>query len=253
MASPFETYSLYEIAVIATALSTAALVKGVTGLGFSTVAVTLLAATIGLRDGIPIVIIPSLASNMIVMSSAGHFREIIWRFRMLYIAAPLGILAGLTILLTVDEEIAASVLGVTLISYCVFALLNPRFRITPRTERRLAAPVGFSTGLINGVTGAQIMPVTPYLLSVPLQPNQVVQALNCSFTISSLTFFAGLVYAGAVRLETILIALPGIAITFAGVKLGEQIRAGISPGYFRRVVLILMIGLGAILSLRVII
>ncbi|MEO1189389.1 MAG: sulfite exporter TauE/SafE family protein, partial [Pseudomonadota bacterium] len=182
MVSPFETYSLYEIAVIAAALSTAAFVKGVTGLGFSTVAVTLLAATIGLRDGIPIVIIPSLASNVIVMSSAGHFREMIWRFRMLYIAAPLGILAGLTILLTVDEEIAASVLGVTLISYCVFALLNPRFRITARTERRLAAPVGFSTGLINGVTGAQIMPVTPYLLSVPLQPNQIVQALNCSFT-----------------------------------------------------------------------
>ena len=52
----------------------AAFLKGITGLGFSTICLGMLANIIPLPVAIPMVIIPSLSSNVIVMVQAGHFR-----------------------------------------------------------------------------------------------------------------------------------------------------------------------------------
>ena len=64
----------------------AAFVKGVTGLGFSTTALPFLVLSIGLKETLPLLIIPSILSNLQVMRSAGHFRVSCLQFWPLYIA-----------------------------------------------------------------------------------------------------------------------------------------------------------------------
>lgn len=63
------------ILIIACAYLVAAFVKGATGLGFSTSALPILALGLGLKSAMPLVIIPSLVSNAIVMMQAGHFER----------------------------------------------------------------------------------------------------------------------------------------------------------------------------------
>lgn len=247
----FQTYPTSDLIVIFLSISFAALAKGVTGIGFSTVAVTLLAATIGLKDGMPIVIIPSLVSNFLVMRTAGQFQEAIVRFRWLYLAAPVGIFLGVSILVSVPEAIAEAVLGGTLISYCVFALLNPNFKFSDKVENRLKAPVGLATGFLNGITGAQIVPLGPFVLSLRLSPNLTVQALNCSFTISSFALLLSLGVAGIFTVWGLLLALPCVLVTIIGVKAGERIRANFAPETFRLAIIILMLILGIIFVLRI--
>lgn len=90
--------SSYPLWPIIGACFAAAFIKGLTGLGFSTTCLALLTLSIGLKPALPLVLIPSLYSNLIVMRQAGHFKETITQFWPLLIMTVPGIFIGLFIL-----------------------------------------------------------------------------------------------------------------------------------------------------------
>lgn len=244
------TTSPTELAIIAAVFFFAAFAKGTTGLGFSTMCLPFLVYAIGLKASLPLLIIPSLASNLLVMRDAGHFRETVQRFWLLFVTAVPGVLIGLWLLATIDVGIAAAALGCVLVGYCIFALYKPDIRLPTRLERPLAPVVGLSTGIVNGLTGSQVMPVLPYLLSLNLEPNRFVQAINCSFTLSSLVMAAGLARLGLMTFETVIISACGLVLVYVGIKLGSRVRRLLSPDVFRRIVLLLLMLMGASLAVR---
>ena len=239
-----------QLLIIALTFFFAAFAKGTTGLGFSTTCLPFLVYAIGLKAALPLLIIPSLASNILVMRDAGHFKETVTRFWPLFVTAVPGIVIGLWLLNNVDSRLSAAVLGGVLVLYCVFALMNPRLVLPPSLEKPLAPLAGFSTGILNGLTGSQVMPVLPYLLSLQLEPNRFVQAINCSFTLSSLVMAAGLAQLGLMTVETVLISSLGLVLVWAGIKIGGSVRRHLSPQVFRILILLFLTVLGASLVVR---
>lgn len=228
----------------------AAITKGITGLGFSLVSISILANFIGIKQALPLVLIPSVFSNLVVMVGAGHFSQTLRRFRTLYVTGPIGVLIGFSFLTSVDGLLAAGILGVVLIIYVTFAFLNPQLNLPTHLESPLAAPTGLVTGVVNGLTGVQIMPLIPYLLGLNLKPDQLVQASNCSFTICSFAFFAALAFTGKLEATIFALALPGIVLTFVGVRIGERIRGYLSEQHFRIAVLALLMFLAVTLIVK---
>lgn len=239
-----------HLAVVFAAFLFAAFVKGTTGLGFSTACLPILAMTIGLKAALPLLIIPSLASNVVVMRDAGHFTETVRRFWPLFLGALPGLAVGLWLLTWVDQAHAGAVLGLVLIGYGAFTRANPHLRLPPRLVRPLAVPTGLLTGTVNGLTGSQVMPVLPYLLALGLDRDRFVQAINCSFTFSSLVMAVGLSRIGLMTVETAAVSAFGLVAVVTGVELGGRLRRRLSPERFRRVVLWLLIALGALLAAK---
>ena len=221
-----------------------AFLKGITGLGFSTICLALLASVIDLRTAIPMVLMPSLGSNMLVMFQAGEFKPMLREFRWLYLAAIPGLLIGLTLLDVVAADATSALLGSVLITYAVFALSNPEFRLSNTTARPLQIPVGLLTGVINGATGSQVMPILPYLMSLGLSTERFVQAINISFTGSSLMMLAGLAYLGYAEPMTMLISSLGLIPVYIGIKLGGKLRKVLPERVFRNCVLVTLVALG---------
>ena len=234
-----------DILVVCGAFLFAGLVKGTTGLGFATTALSFLVYAIGLKEALPLLIVPSVVSNLIVMRDAGHFRATLIQFRLMYAAAPVGIFIGLALLMGLDPTISSAILGLVLIIYGVITITQPAFRLPTALARRLEIPVGFTTGLVNGVTGSQVMPVLPYLLSLPLERNVFIQAINISFTISSVVFAIGLAWLGLFTVDTTQISFVGLVAMLVGLKLGIPIRRRLPQSSFRRAVLGLLVLLGA--------
>ena len=239
-----------DILVVCGAFLFAGLVKGTTGLGFATTALSFLVYAIGLKEALPLLIVPSVVSNLIVMRDAGHFRATLIQFRLMYAAAPVGIFIGLALLMGLDPTISSAILGLVLIIYGVITITQPAFRLPTALARRLEIPVGFTTGLVNGVTGSQVMPVLPYLLSLPLERNVFIQAINISFTISSVVFAIGLAWLGLFTVDTTQISFVGLVAMLVGLKLGIPIRRRLPQSSFRRAVLGLLVLLGAGLVIR---
>ena len=242
--------TLSEALVVWAIFFFAASAKGVTGLGFSTTCLPLLALTVGLREGMAMMIVPSLASNVSVMVGAGNFRVVVRRFWPLFLATLPGIGLGLWLLSSTGRDLPGAVLGAVLLLYCGFAFANPHFRLGNNRARKLASVTGFLTGVVNGMTGSQVMPVLPYLLALHLNPNMFVQAINCSFTLSSIAMAIGLSHLGIMTLGSLAVAVPGVAVAWAGVKFGERIRGKLSPEIFRIAVLAMLTALGLTLIIR---
>ena len=240
-------FSPAQLVAIYATFAFAALVKGVTGLGFSTTCLPLLVLSVGLEHALALALLPSLASNVLVMRAAGHFRETVRRFRWMYIATAPGVIMGLWILGGVDTRYLVVVLGCVLAAYCLHGLTGARFELSERAARRLQPVSGFCTGLINGMTGSQIMPILPFLLSINLSPDRFVQAMNISFTLSSLIMAAGLANLGFLSIESALVSMAGILVVFVGTRFGARIRGLLSQDLFRRVILTLLLVLGGTL------
>ncbi len=236
--------------LLSAAFFISAFIKGLTGLGFSTTCLGILALSLDIKTAIPLVIIPSVTSNIVTMYRAGHFRETVVRFWPMLICTVPGLLIGIWLLTKLDTQISGAALGIILIAYAIFALLNPAFTLSASVQRPIALPVGFITGLINGTTGSQVMPVLPYLLSLKLDNDRFVQAINCSFTLSSLILAATLINIGYMTSSHILSSSMGLIFVFIGVQAGTAIRQNLSTELFRKIILIFLIILGIGLLMR---
>lgn len=231
----------------------AAAIKGLTGIGFSTSCLPIMALRLDLTMAIPLVIVPSIVSNLAVMVQAGGFREAVRRFWPLYLSSLPGLMAGLAILVAIDAGAAKAILGLVLIAYAVWALSNASFALSAKWERALKMPVGLGTGFVNGLTGSQVMPVLPYLLSLNLDKNAFVQAINISFTLSSLVMLFGMNQLGYLSAKTFMLAIASLLPVLLTVFLAGRLQRRLSGAWHRRLVLGFLLVMGAILLVRVVV
>ncbi len=94
------------------------------------------------------------------------------------------------------------------------------------------------------------MPVLPYLMALKLDRERFVQAINCSFTASSLVMAAGLSQIGLMDWERVLVSMLGIVPVWLGLKLGSPVRQKISPDLFRTLVILMLMASGVLLMVR---
>ncbi len=244
----FADLSLLQIGSIFATYVFAATAKGITGLGFSTTCLPILALTVGLKDALPLVIIPSICSNLVVMHQAGHFGETVKRFWPMLLALFPGLALGLWTLSRIDGDQAGAVLGLMLLLWCAFSVAKPNLHLAPGLERLLAPLSGGLTGFINGITGSQVMPAVPFLMMLHLERNQFVQAINCSFTLSSFVMAMGLGQLGLFSFSALLVSTLGTGFVFIGLRAGAAVRHRLSERLFRNAVLTMLslMGLGLI-------
>ena len=142
--------------------------------------------------------------------------------------------------------------GAVLFAWCVFAYVNPEMRLPTAWARALGPISGFLTGGLNGITGSQVMPVTPYLMAFQLDRNLFIQTINCSFTLSSLIITVGLNRMGLFTVDATILSIVGVTLAFTGVRLGERIRHRLSPKWFRLALLGMLVVMGVGLMVRAI-
>ena len=243
-------YSGLQVAAIFATYLLAATAKGVTGLGFSTLCLPFLALTVGLKEALALIIIPSIASNLIVMRQAGRFGETVRRFWPMLLATLPGLALGLWALALVDGRQAGGVLGLVLLLWCAFSFTRPELAIGEPWARRLGPVSGFLTGAVNGLTGSQVMPSMPYLMALKLERNLFLQTINCSFTLSSLVMAFGLQRLGLFGPDGVAVSALGAGAAFLGLGLGARLRRRLSPEGFRLALLAMLSVMGVSLLVR---
>ena len=244
-----QTPELLFVFVI-TALFFSAFIKGSLGLGFSTICLAILANVIELKTAISIVVLPSLISNLIVMIDAGHFRISLARFAWLIGMAVPGMVIGLQVLRQPDNSLSVTILAIVLIVYGVWGWRNRQFTIADNKIPALNPAVGLLTGTVNGATGSQIFPIMPYLLSLNISKEVLVQTINLSFTLSSLIMLGALYSMQALDTRSIATYALGVIPVMFGVWIGNRVRKRISSEHYKQAVMVLIIILGLLLLWR---
>jgi uncharacterized protein len=232
------------IALTVSGLFFAGVIKGTTGLGYSSCALPFLVPALGIKMAISILIIPVLASNIQVVVTTGHLPETLRRFMLLYAAMIPGIAVGLFALNALDARVSSACLGLIIMTYALFAILRPPWKLTAFAERYLQIPVGVMNGFVTGLTGSQVMPLFPFIMSLELDANRLVQAVNVAVTLGTTILAIGLFAIGAATKVTIILSTIAVIPAIVGVSLGSHIRQFIPGQYFRLIVLSVLFVMG---------
>ena len=132
------------------------------------------------------------------------------------------------------------ILGLVLIFWCIFSYITPKFKLPAPKERPAGIISGLATGIINGLTGSQVVPCVPYLMALDLDRSVFIQETNISFTLSSLIMAIGLTRLELFTLDAIKISIAGLVLVYFGLKLGSKVRPFLSPDNFRLAVLVVL-------------
>jgi uncharacterized membrane protein YfcA len=239
-----------QIALAALGFLLAGVIKGTTGLGYSSCALPFLVSAVGLKTAIVMLVIPAMLSNVLVMFNTGHLRETLNRFWPLYAATIPGIVVGIGMLVWIDQRIATRTLGILTIVYATLALTRPSLALPEGLERPLQIPVGVLNGFFTGLTGSQMMPLLPYMLALKLDPDRLVQANNVTVTLASAFLATGLFVSGLMTWPILGLSFAAVVPALVGVQFGSRARRYIPVASFRVIVLVLLVIIGLMLAAR---
>lgn len=119
-------------------------------------------------------------------------------------------------------DLATLFLGGLLLGYGLYSIRAPTFQLQTNTQQWLAPVSGGLTGIVTAFTGVASMPSVPFLQSVGLKRDELIQAMGLSFSVS------------VIALKTI----------------GTRFRKRVDDTLFRKLILWTLIGLGFLLVWR---
>lgn len=242
-----------ELSILAFVLAVfvlAGFTKGVIGLGLPTISMGLLAVALSPVEAAALLILPSLVTNVWQMVDGPHLRSLLKRLWPLNFAVCLGTWAGAAFLSGVGGSYGAPALGVALMAYAASGLAALKLTVPTGAEGWMGPLAGATTGAITAATGVFVIPAVPYLQAIGLTKDELVQALGLSFTVSTLALAVTLVGSAGLSLELAWPSVAGVAVAVVGMRLGQAVRARLSPTTFRLWFFLGLLALGTYLAAR---
>lgn len=226
----------------------AGLVKGISGMGLPTVAMSLLGLLMPTAAAAALTTLPALATNA-AQCLGPHGRLLL---RLLW-PAWLGLALATLLAPGLDDaalaQAAPRLLGTVLLAYGAWGLWRPQLPALHSHRRAIGALAGVATGCVTAATGVFVLPLVPYLQMLRLERAALVQALGLSFTVATLALALRL-HAGGLSVAAQAATPLALAAAFGGLAAGRLVRDRLSGPAFQRALSMVFIGLGLANFLR---
>jgi uncharacterized membrane protein YfcA len=239
------------IAFVIVIFTLAGLIKGTIGLGLPAVSMGLLTIFMSPFQAATLLIIPSMLTNFWQLFAEGHVLQLIRRFWLLLSGIIVGSVWSVFPTLGHSEFHSEALLGGMLALYGLYGLFAKKMPDLSRHESWLSPIMGYLGGALTVATGVVVIPIVPYLQTLHLKRDDLVQALGLAFSTSTLCL-AIFLHQNPVEDIPIDYAISAIALIPAliGMWLGKKIRYRIPEQKFRTVFFIGLIALGSYMTLH---
>jgi len=229
----------------------AGIVKGMIGLGLPAIAMGLLTVVMSPFQAASLLIFPSLLSNFWQLFAEGGVIRLFKRFWSLVLGIVAGSIWSIFPTLTDSDFPSEALLGTMLALYGLYGLSAKNLFNLSKHQRWLSPIIGYLGGALTVSTGVVLIPVVPYLQSLQLQRDDLVQSLGLVFTVSNVCL-AGFLYLNPVEQIqfSYQMVLIGLVPAIIGMWIGAKIRYRVSEARFRRLFFIGLVALGGYMLLR---
>nr|WP_289846258.1 sulfite exporter TauE/SafE family protein [Acinetobacter haemolyticus] len=240
------------LAIIVLVFAFAGMIKGMIGLGLPAVSMGLLTIAMSPFQAAALLIVPSMVTNIWQLFAEGHVLAFIRRFWSLLLGIVIG--SVWSFLPTLNQSHGQSselLLGSMLAIYGLYGLCVNKLPQLTAHERWLSPVIGYLGGAVTVATGVIIIPVVPYLQSLQLKRDELVQALGLTFTVSTICLavflhhnpMSGVVLDYRLSILALLAAL-------IGMWFGKKIRYQLDEQKFRRIFFMGLVALGGYMFLH---
>nr|WP_277603447.1 sulfite exporter TauE/SafE family protein [Acinetobacter dispersus] len=224
----------------------AGMIKGMIGLGLPAVSMGLLTIAMSPFQAASLLIVPSMITNIWQLFAEGRVWTFVRRFWSLLFGIVIGsVWSFLPTLSQSHGKTSEILLGSMLVLYGLYGLCVKKLPHLAAHERWLSPLVGYIGGAVTVATGVVIIPVVPYLQSLHLNRDELVQALGLTFTVSTICL-AVFLHHNPMQGITLDYRLSAVALAAAlvGMWLGKKIRYQLNEQRFRRLFFMGLVALG---------
>ncbi len=217
-----------HLALVFIVVAGASTVKGALGFGFPLVAVPLLATLLGPRVAVPLIAIPTLLSNVILLSRGGVGRAT-GSLVLALAGTALGTIGGALLIKTLDPRLLSALVGGVALAYVLATAFRLTAGIAPSIGQRAAPVVGVLAGLMGGATGIFGPLLASYLHLLQLSKREFVFWITLMFFVGNiiqvLSYFRLGLYEGPVLGLSLAACVPMALGTVAGMLLQDRLDA----------------------------
>jgi uncharacterized membrane protein YfcA len=179
----------------------------------------------------------------------------VWTFRRsvilrrvipLIVGGALGVPLGILLLSYLDPIYVRRAVGVLLVAYSIYGIMQPKLKPLP-ANRPADAAIGFVNGILGGMTGlagpilviwCQLSGVPPHAQRAIFQP-----VILAAFLMTAV----GLGVESAITREVVVLFVLGLVPVASGIWLGVRLYGHLDEASFRRVILLLLFLSGLVL------
>jgi len=218
-----------------------ALLQGLSGFGFSILAIPLITMVISPRVTVPILLLYSMIINIAVLHSSRQHMDFsrIW---LLLIFGIIGVPLGTKLLLIVNEELLKLFIGLLILGFGILLLKGIRKRI--KNEKLGMMPVGFLSGILGGSISISGPPLIIFLSNQNVDKQTFRASLALYFFLLNIFTLPVYIYNGLITSEVLNYSIKFSPGLIAGVVLGNLFSHKIKEEHFRKFTLSLLIILG---------
>jgi uncharacterized membrane protein YfcA len=224
-------------------------VKGAIGLGLPTVVIGLLSIMMPPAQAAAMLVIPAIATNIWQMLAGPAFLALLRRMATMMVGVGIGIFATIG-LLTGASLWATAALGGVLALYGVLGFFPRRFSVKAAAEPWVSPAIGLINGAVSGTTGVFVVPGVPYLDSLRMDRDTLIQAIGIHAFFCPLILAAALLTRGQLPVDSALTGATALLPAFGGMYVGQLLRKRLHPDVFRRWFFAGLIGLGGYMVVR---
>lgn len=233
------------LSFIAVVFLLAGLVKGMIGLGLPAVSMGLLTMMISPFQAASLLIVPSMVTNIWQLFAEGQVLRVLQRFWSLLLGIIIGSIWSIFPRLGQTDFNSEALLGGMLLLYGLYGLAAKQIPNLSRYAAVLSPLMGYLGGALTVATGVVVIPVVPYLQSLHLQRDDLVQSLGMAFTVSTACLAIFLQQNPVDHLPidyawSVMALVPALL----GMWLGTRIRYRIAEQKFRKVFFLGLVMLG---------
>jgi len=220
-----------------------ALLQGISGFGFSILAIPLITMVISPKVTVPILLLYSMVINIFVLYSSRRHIDFsrIW---LLLIFGVIGVPLGTKLLLIVNEEYLKQFIGLLILGFGISLFKGVRRNI--KNEKLGMIPVGFSSGILGGSISISGPPLIIFLSNQNVDKQTFRASLALYFFLLNIFTLPVYIYNDLITTEVLNYSLKFSPGLFAGVILGNLFSHKIKEEHFRKFTLILLIILGVL-------
>ncbi|WP_374531192.1 sulfite exporter TauE/SafE family protein [Acinetobacter sp.] len=233
------------LSFIAVVFLLAGLVKGMIGLGLPAVSMGLLTMMISPFQAASLLIVPSMVTNIWQLCAEGQVLHVLQRFWSLLLGIIIGSIWSIFPRLGQSDFNSEALLGGMLLLYGLYGLAAKQIPNLSRYAAVLSPLVGYLGGALTVATGVVVIPVVPYLQSLHLQRDDLVQSLGMAFTVSTVCLAIFLQQNPVDHLPIDYVwSVMALVPALLGMWLGTRIRYRIAEQKFRKVFFLGLMMLG---------
>lgn len=229
----------------------AAILHGITGMGFPMLGTTALAFIMPLSKVVALVALPSLLMSLLVLCSnnkKGFWQEIVYylkTYKLLAIGSVVGSILGVKLLLILPVSWLLLLMAIITLYYSVNGILNvceKAKNIQVVANNKNMVLFGFLAGIIGGSTNAMSPILLIFLLSETENKNRIVKSSNLCYLLAKIVQIYMLrdQYWLLNKSEYGLIFLLSV-LSVIGLYVGIRLRTKISPNFFKMLIFIVLL------------